>query len=252
MFKSLSMIRKVTLACFLFLTSILSSLSQEVDQAVDKRVEGSHVSDMLIPLSDMQELAVQNSPLLKFFNSDIIISKLKVKAEKRNWMSTLGFEASGKYGLFDNLIITEDLGTESTTSSTQQTRYSVGLTLKIPLSTIADRSNVKQAKAELEKFRYQKENSIKELRQLVIVQYNNVLKSYASVEVRNKSLGVLRMHLGTVEKDFVNGKINIAEYARVNSIKMNAELEFENVKIELLTSIQILSEIVGKSVINKN
>jgi outer membrane protein TolC len=252
MFKNLSMIRRITLVCLLFLTSILSTLSQEVEQVVSKVVEGSHVSDMLIPLSDMQLLAVQNSPLLKFYNADIIISELKIKAEKRNWMTTLGFEASAKYGLFDNLLITEDLNTESTTSSTEQTRYSVGLTLKIPLNTVADRTNVKQAKAELEKFRFQKENSIKELRQLVIVQYNNVLKSYTSVEVRNKSLGVLKMHLSSVEKDFVNGKINIAEYSRVNDIKMNAELEFEKVKIELLTAIQILSEIVGKPVITKN
>lgn len=244
------MIRKFLLfliAQISILTSIVSA--QNLDTFVTGIVEGNQITDMLLPLNLMQELAVQNSPLLKFYNSDIIISELKIKAEKRNWMTTLGFEASAKYGMFDNLIITEDLNTESTTSSTEQTRYSVGMTLKIPLSTFADRTNVRQAKAELDKFRYRKENSERELRQLVIVQYNNVLKSDKKVEITNKSNGIFKMQMIGVEKDFVNGKIDITEYSRINSIKMSAELKFEESKLELIAAIQILNEIVGKPVI---
>ncbi|BAX80461.1 hypothetical protein ALGA_2120 [Labilibaculum antarcticum] len=253
MFKAKLMNRIIPLF-FLFQFSISTSAvySQNLDTLVDQVVQGSQITDMLLPLNYMQELAVENSPLLKFHDSEIIISKLKIRAEKRNWMSTLGFEASAKYGLFDNLIITEDLGTEQATSKTEQTRYSVGLFLKIPLNTVGDRTNVRQARAELEKRRYQKENSVKELRQLVIVQFNNVLKSNKSVEIRNKAFGFSNMQMISVEKDFVNGKINISEYTRVNDIKMNAELEFEKSKLELTMAIQILSEIVGKPVTTKN
>lgn len=246
------MLKKILLILMLISCNLSLLFAQKDTTLINKVIKGEHVSDLLLPLGHLQELAIENSPLLKFHNADIIISELKIRAEKRNWMTTLGFEASAKYGLFDNLIITEDLNTESKTSTTEQTRYSVGLTLKIPLDKIADRTNVKQAKAELEKYRYQKLTSEKELRQLVIVQYNNILKSYSSVEIRNKALGVLNMHLTSVEKDFVNGIIDIAEFSRVNDIKMNAELEFERAKIELVAAIQILNEIVGKPVKIKN
>lgn len=236
------------LALFLLSIGIKFSVAQSVDHVVSETVKGSQVSDLILPLIEIQQLAVQNSPLLKLYNSDIIINELKIKAEKRNWMTTLGFEASAKYGMFDNLVITEDLNTESATSSTEQTRYSVGLTLKIPLNTVADRTNVRQAKAELEKIRHQKESSKQELRKLVIVQYNNVLKSNMNLEIRNKSFEMFKLQLIRSEKDFVNGKINIADYSRVRNMAISAELEFENVKIELRTAIQILNEIVGTQV----
>jgi outer membrane protein TolC len=242
------MITRTVLICFLFLTSTLSSLSQELNKLVDKVVEGTQVSEILIPLSEMQELAAQNSPLLKYYNSDIIINELQIKAQKREWMSTLSLDASVKYGLYDNLVIYEDLDSESTTSTTEQTRYSVGISLSIPLNTFADRSSVKQAKAELEKVKNQRESSIQELRKLVIIQYNNVLKSNMNLKVRNKSYEMFKLQLIRSEKDFVNGKINISEYSRVHDTTVNAELEFENLKIELRTAIQILNEIVGAQV----
>jgi outer membrane protein TolC len=111
---------------------------------------------------------------------------------------------------------------------------------------------LKQAKAEFDKYRFQQQSNERELRQLVVVQYNNVLKTYKSVEVRNKAFGVLKVHLNNVEKDYINGKIDIAEFSRVHDIKMNAELELERAKIELISSIQVLNEIVGKPITLKN
>jgi len=240
---------RLLLSLFVFFAGTGYSTAQNIEDVVNKTVQGNQVSDLLLPLSQIQDLAIQNSPLLKLYDSEIVIGQLKIKAEKRDWMSNLGFEAGAKYGLYDNLVITEDLGTgESNTSTTEQTRYSVGVFLKIPLNNIADRSNVRQAKAELEKIRYQKENSEQELRKLIIVQYNNVLKSNMSLEIRNKSYEMFKLQLIRSEKDFVNGKINISEYSKVHDMTVRAELEFNNVKIELRTAIQVLNEIVGAQV----
>jgi len=240
---------RLLLSLFIFLIGTGYSTAQNIDEVVSKTVQGNQVSDLLLPLSQIQDLAIQNSPLLKLYDSEIVIGQFKVKAEKRDWMSNLGFEAGAKYGLYDNLVITEDVGSgESNTSTTEQTRYSVGVFLKIPLNNIADRSNVRQAKAELEKIRYQKESSEQELRKLIIIQYNNVLKSNMSLEIRNKSYEMFKLQLIRSEKDFVNGKINISEYSKVHDMKVRAELEFNNVKIELRTAIQVLNEIVGAQV----
>jgi outer membrane protein TolC len=240
----------------LLLTCIFVGFSfanaQNNEQVVAKVMEGELIADLLLPLGTMQQMAIENSPLLKYHNSQVLISELRIQAEKRDWMNSLDFEASARYGLFDNLIISEDLNTDASASTTEQTRYSVGLSLKIPLSKIIDRTNLKQAKAEFDKYRFQQQSNERELRQLVVVQYNNVLKTYKSVEVRNKAFGVLKVHLNNVEKDYINGKIDIAEFSRVHDIKMNAELELERAKIELISSIQVLNEIVGKPITLKN
>ncbi|NOU59992.1 TolC family protein [Marinifilum caeruleilacunae] len=240
----------LVVSCIFFSYSYLFAQNNQV--VIEKVMAGELISDLLLPLGKMQQMAIENSPLLKYHNSQVLISQLRIKAERRDWMNTLDFEASARYGLFDNLLITEDLNTESSTSTTEQTRYSVGVSLKIPLSKIIDRTNLKQAKAEFDKYRYQQLSSERELRQLVVVQYNNVLMCYKSVEVRNKAFGVLNIHLNSVEKDYVSGKIDIAEFSRVHDINMNAELELERAKIELISSIQVLNEIVGKPVTLKN
>ncbi|WP_282014864.1 TolC family protein [Marinifilum flexuosum] len=241
--------KRILLTSFLLLLTVMVSYSQNVDQVVEKTVKGDVISDLLKPLNEIQQLAVNNSPLLKFYDSDIIIGELKIKAEKRDWMTKLGFEAGAKYGLYDNLVITEDLGSAgSNTSTTEQTRYSLGVFLKIPLNNIADRTNVKQARAELDKIKYQKEKSEQELRQLIIVQYNNVLKASMNLEIRNKSLEMFKLQLIRSEKDFVNGKINISDYTRIHDMAVRSELEFENTKFELRTAIQVLNEIVGTNV----
>ena len=226
--------------------------AQNTESVMPKVMEGKLISDLLLPLHEMQQMAIENSYLLKYRNSQVMISELKVQAEKRDWMNFLDLEASARYGLFDNLIITEDLNTKTANSKTEQTRYSLGLSLKIPLSKIIDGTNVKQAKAELDKYRNQYYSNEQEVRQLVVVQYNNVIKAYRSVEIRNKAFGVLIIHLKNVERDYVNGKLDIAEFSRVHDIKMNAELELERAKIELISSIQVLNEIVGRSVIIKS
>lgn len=243
------MIRKTLLALFLPLLFVNQSRSQEIDHVISKTVNGDEISELLMPLSEIQRLALENSPLLKFYDSDMEYGRLKIKAEKRDWMANLGFEAGAKYGLYDNLVITEDIGSGGTnTSTTEQTRYSVGVFLKIPLNDLADRTNVRQAKAELDKVRFQKERSEKEIRQMVIIQYNNVLKASKNLSIRNKSLEMFKLQMIRSEKDFVNGKINIAELSRLHDMAVRAELECENVKFELKTAIQVLNEIVGTKV----
>ncbi|MCT4602816.1 MAG: TolC family protein, partial [Marinifilum sp.] len=152
----------------LLLTCIFVGFSfanaQNNEQVVAKVMEGELIADLLLPLGAMQQMAIENSPLLKYHNSQVLISELRIQAEKRDWMNSLDFEASARYGLFDNLIISEDLNTDASASTTEQTRYSVGLSLKIPLSKIIDRTNLKQAKAEFDKYRFQQQSNERELR----------------------------------------------------------------------------------------
>lgn len=226
--------------------SFVQSKAQSLTEIIDKNLVKNDITKQLPTLHQLQDLAVEHSPLLKIINSNVVIQQLKIKSEKRAWMQSLGFEAGAKYGLFDNLVLSEDLGYQDlATSTTEQTRYNLGVYLRIPLSLIADNSNVEIAKEEKHKLRYEKASNVKELRQLVIIQYSNVVKAHKAVVMRTTHMQSYQAQMFRADKDYENGLINIAEYVRLQDLALSAQIELENSKIELLTALQLLQETVG-------
>jgi len=192
---------------------------QTYDELIANTLSGKDITDQLPPLATLQAQAEENSPLLKIHDANIVINQLRVNSEKREWMRSLGFEAGAKYGLFDNLILKEDLGIdEVVANTTEQTRYNIGLYLKIPISSIIDKSRVDLAVAERDRVLLEKEATLKELRQLVIVQYGNIVKAYRNIVILNNSVEVYRVQMVRAEKDFTNGKITVDEFARLNDM----------------------------------
>lgn len=233
----------------IFLISISNSgylFGQGYNDVLEKSLQKNDITKQLPAIKNLQDSAIRYSPLLKMYDSDLIIQKLKIRLEKREWMRSLGFEAGAKYGLFDNLILTEDLGYQDVaTSMTEQTRYNIGIFLKIPLSAIADKSNVQIARQEVDKLRYQKEESVLQLRQLIIIQYNNVVKAHKKLIIQTSDVESYKVQMLRADKDLENGLINISEYARLRDMLSRATLGLEDSKVEFITAIQLLQETVG-------
>jgi outer membrane protein TolC len=228
----------------LFMPFMLAA--QTYDELIANTMSGKDITERLPPLATLQVQAEINSPLLKIHDANLVINQLKVNSEKREWMRSLGFEAGAKYGLFDNLILKEDLGIDEViTNTTEQTRYNIGVYLKIPISSIIDKSGVKLATAERDRVYLQKESTLKELRQLVIVQYGNVAKAYRNMLVYNNSVEVYRVQMVRAEKDFNNGIISVDEFARLNDMLARTVINLEESKIEFFTALKLMEETVG-------
>lgn len=239
---------KIKFIIFLIcLFTALHTKSQISEDFITRSLSENDISKELPPLDTLLARAEKNSPLLNFYNADIIINELKVISEKRDWMEHLSFETDLRYGMFDNLIITEDLGREDlATSSTEQTRYSIGVSLKIPLSKIADRKNrVNIAKSEKEKAMFQHEVAVRELRELVIIQYNNILKAHRLMVVNNANVSSFSVQVIRAEKDFTSGQINIAELARLREMLARGIENFESTKSDFQLAYLLMQETVG-------
>lgn len=239
---------KITIIIFLIgVFTAFQAKAQISEDFITKSLSENDISKELPPLDTLLALAEKNSPLLNFYNADVIINELKVISEKRDWMEHLSFETDLRYGLFDNLIVTEDLGREDlATSTTEQTRYSVGVSLKIPLSKIADRKNrVNIAKSEKEKAIYQHEVVVRELRELVIIQYNNILKAHRLMVVNNANVSSFSVQVIRAEKDFTSGQINIAELARLREMLARGIENFESTKSDFQLAYLLMQETVG-------
>ncbi|WP_321372782.1 TolC family protein [uncultured Draconibacterium sp.] len=237
---------KIKLISLLLIGVVAVLKAQTYDELLAKTAEGTDISEKLPPLHELQRLAIENSPIFKLLDADVEIGAYKVKEEKREWMQSLGVEGGARYGLFDNLIISQDLGlVESNTQTTEQTRYYFGGFLKIPLSAIFDDSNVRTAKAENEKLKYQREARIQELRQLIIVRYYNVIREFRGIIIKTNAVENYRVQRIRAEEDFLNGKITIDEYARLEDMLTKAVLSLEETKLDFTSAFQILEETVG-------
>ena len=234
---------------YIILVLIFSALkieAQTSNEDIGQSIIENEITEMLPPLRNLQDSAEMNSPLLKMYDSDIIIQEMKVKLERREWMDYLGFEASVKYGLFDNLLIVEDLGlTESQTNTSEQMRYTLGVLFRIPLSAFADNNNISIAREEKEKLKLKKENTLKELRQLVIIQYYNIVKAHKKMDIYSQDVEVYRVQMIRAEKDYENRQIEVSEFARLHDLSSQALANLEESKAEFAAALQILQETVG-------
>lgn len=229
---------------FFFCPNILKG--QTYDELIANTLSGKDIADQLPPLATLLSQAEENSPLLKMHDANLLINQMKVNSEKREWMRSLGIEAGAKYGLFDNLILKEDLGTDEViANTTEQTRYNLGIYLKIPISAIIDKSRVDLAVAERDRVYLEKEATLKELRQLIIVQYGNVLKAFRNIVILNNSVEVYRVQMVRAEKDFTNGKITVDEFARLNDMLSRSTANLEEAKVEYFVALKLLEETVG-------
>lgn len=237
---------KIFLLLPLFFLLVLAGNSQTYEEILAKSANGVDISDKLPSLAELQQIAIEHSPVLNILNADVRIGEYTVKQEQRKWMADLGFEGGARYGLFDNLLVSNSFGNlESKLATTEETRYYIGAFLKIPIADIFDKSNVKTAKAENEKLIYQREASIKELRQLIILRYNEVIKAFRKVIINTNSVETYRMQMIRAKVDFNNGKINIAEYARLDYMLSKALVDLEDAKLDYSSAFQILEETVG-------
>lgn len=232
---------------FVFVSmSITSVLAQTYDELIANSSSGADITEKLPPLEELQAQAIDNSPIFKMLDADVAIGEFKVQEEKRAWMNSMGIEGGARYGLFDNLIISQDLGlVESNTQTTEQTRYFLGAFVKIPLSAIIDNSNVKTARAEKDRLRYQREARIQELRQLIIVRYNGVIREYRGIVIKSNAVENYRVQKLRAEEDFNHGEINVYEFARLDDMLSKAVLSLEEAKLDFSTAFQILEETVG-------
>ncbi len=228
-------------------------MAQTYDEMLEITADGKDITERLPGLSELQQLAIDNSPLLKLYESDEKVGDYIVQFKKRNWMSDFGIEGGARYGLFDNLIITEDMGAlGSNTQTTEQTRYYIGVYAKVPLSNLMDKSSIHQAEAEKDKIRYQKEVGIQGLKELVISRYYNVVKEYRRLLIQTNQVENYRVQNLRAETDYSNGQMDVYEYVRLKDMVSKASMDLESAKIDFKNSFQILEQIIGVKIKLKN
>ncbi|MEL6485171.1 MAG: TolC family protein, partial [Bacteroidota bacterium] len=132
--------------------------AQSITAFIEKGLEENDISKKLPPLDTLIQMAKDFSPFIKVTVSEQQYRDGVVSAEQRAWLEYINLEAGYNYGIFDNLSNQQIAGDpqSQTLFSTEQSRYNVGVSIRLPLSAIINRrARILSAKGEAEKARFE-------------------------------------------------------------------------------------------------
>jgi outer membrane protein TolC len=221
-----------------------NSLSQPIQLAQIN----DDLSKLLPPLESLIDSALAHDPSVKFRDLQIVVNRNKLKADKSYWMRNLGIQGDVRYGTFNIFSTNTAEGQNPDNIATQENQfnYGVGAFIKFPLIDLLNRKNqISWATAEIEQARSMVEAQKKEIRQLVITRYNELILKHNLLKIKAKYLALIKTNTLMTEQEFQNGIVDISEYSRITGISTNAESDFETARVEFLTAYMMLEEIIG-------
>ncbi|WP_422858839.1 TolC family protein [Flagellimonas sp. S174] len=233
------------LLCFLMVST---AEAQAINEFIEKGLEENDISKKLPPLDTLIAMARDYSPFIKVTESEQQYRDGVVSAEQRAWLDYINLEAGYNYGIFDNLSNSQIAGDPQSQAlfSTEQSRYNVGVSLRLPLSAIINRrANILSAKGEAEKARFETQVAEVELEQKVAELYNDLIKHHRMFFISGNIVDNFRVQSIRAEKDFANGVINVTEYTRLQQMMNQATMNFELQRSEFVGSVMALQNIIG-------
>jgi len=235
---------KITIILYLLFFQISEAKAQN---GIENESKSTNTKLIIPSLNVLVDSALVNNGLVNYRKLEIDAKDSNLKSKRQYWTRNFGLQVNSGYGTFNNLSsISGDNSTVNLASNTQQLNYNVGFYLKMPVFDVINRkTEIKQAKAELEQAKSLAKSQQDELTQVVIRNYEDLLLKENLLELRASNLGNAKVNMEMVEKEFRNGLIPISEYVRISDMTSRIAAEFEQAKSEFLVSKKLLENLSG-------
>jgi outer membrane protein TolC len=207
---------------------------------------------MQITLPSLEELtdgAIANSPNRKSLLMLIETRKREAKTANREWLKFLGASASFGTG---NTAMLSSASTESYAppgwlySSNQQTYYSMGVSVNLPLQTLVDWKNrSKMRVAGIKQAEYDELQFEQNLKREIITLYNEAVLSLSLLKGKTQAVELASAYMTEVEANFAIGKVNTSTLTQTKQDQMRLQSEFEDIKNSLRISLSMLELLSG-------
>jgi outer membrane protein TolC len=241
MYKTLKM--RYTLFMLIFFTLSCQALKGQTDEINDS-------TSLLIPTLDaVLDSAYLHSPLLKKKELDLNILDENNKIDKKKWMDNLYFDGAANYGMFDQIVVSG--ATTGTTNSglltsSEQMRYYGGLSMKLPLSLVTKRkSQAKVQKFEKEQTELELLDAKEVLKESIITEYFQFKYLEESMKTYYSIYQTLKISYMKAEKDVVNGRMNLNEFASLASTVGKSKDDYYKSKYNFYTQYHKIKILAG-------
>lgn len=244
---------KITLTIILTVCAftIKAQTVSTADTAALKKTTDTVLTKEIIafpPLVDIIDSAIKHNAMVKYRSQEVEAKLANLTSQRNYWMRNLGIQADTRYGTFDNFSSNAASGQSTTllAVTSKQFNYGAGLFIKLPLYDVVNRkTQIKQAKAEVEQAKSQAQAQQDEIRQVVTRMYQEVLLKQKLLNIKSLNLGSATVNKEMVEKEFRNGVIPVAEYVRLSDMTARIQAEYEMAKSDFLIAKLILQEVAG-------
>jgi outer membrane protein TolC len=235
---------------FLLCSSIHSIAQSTLTDSIQNNFQSAFEADsFLLKLPSIEILidsAIAHAPVIKVQNLSLQKNQLDLKHSKNEWTKDI-INAGGifSYGQFYDINNSDISPVQQTTSASAQTRYSLGLTLKIPIISFFDRYDYKVAKIELEQTQSNKQLLIKEIREEVYNRYNSLISSYQNYKILFENFDDQNIIMENAEKDFMSNQISVSETSSLRISYAKAKIDLSKARYEFQKALWLLEEITG-------
>jgi outer membrane protein TolC len=242
------MLKFLAILSFLFLVQLSTSLFVKGQTGNSFNEFKDDIIDKLPPLSVLIDSAILRNGNVHYKDQQLIINECKLRSKKVEWTRNIGMQVNVGYG---NLFNYSSSSTGSIdplpTSSTQsQTQYNGALYLNMPFYTLIDRKNmIKIAKTEIEQAQSNATAQRDEIRQQVLLYYNDLILKQRIFKILVKNLESGKMNMEMVEKQFSNGVLPLSEYTKMLNEISRLETDLETARMDFLSAYMILEVITG-------
>jgi outer membrane protein TolC len=248
---------KAFLFALLFPAIIFGQLQendQETDLDVNKPSEiqfnplVDNIQEKLPPLEVLIDSAIKNAPKIRMREAEISLAQFNLKVYKWSWTRNLGLVSNLSYGNNYNFSTSETSSSTPTEflSSSSSTIFSVGFNMRFPLFELINYKNaINIGKREIETKMLMREEMIRETKQDVILVYQDLLLHQDLLKVKNEAQITSAIQVKMAEKEFLNGKISIAELSRLTESHSMSLYNYKKDRMLFYRQYLILEQMVG-------
>jgi outer membrane protein TolC len=238
-----------TILLSFFMISMSTLMAQESE--ITNLQPNDYATLQLPPLAVLFENA-RKSPTIEFFNIRKQEQENLLKTEKRSWMKYLKATASYQYGKTGILSYSEDNISLFQYSDVEQSFYSAGASISIPLEDIFDRPNrIKRQKLEMQATQMEVDRWHDEQKLRIIEAYTSAEQFLSVLKAKIEALAFASAQYKIAESDFINGKIDSRELSQQKSNQMNILSDYEETRASLNKSILQLEVLSKTKILNK-
>lgn len=232
---------------FIFIAGAQVKINSDSLKSVDNEMS---MKGLLIPdMNECIQSALKSSPLLQA--SDVEVEKLleEIKIKKKSWLDYVQIDANARYGLFNQLTLTEQTGGSpdiAIQSNKEQLNYFAGLTIRLPISYFANnKREQKILKQSIHESELKREELKREIARLVVTEYFKLKRLYEILDVNQNNLQTAQIDFLKAKSEVKGGMLGMTEFAAISTAYTKAVDAFISTKNEYYSQFYIIKILTG-------
>lgn len=238
------------IACTIVLLNFLSTNSfaqDEVKPVEPDSLVGENFIDLaayLPPLSIMIDSAIQNATSVTMAEINIRRSEHEVSRIRGDWADLVSMQ--GQYRISKSGIADVVDGQFFPASTDARFGYSLGLSVRVPLSYFTQNDNKSQiSRLNVEIMEVQKESAARAVKEAVIETYNQLLLLQRLIQISTEAKEFSALIFQMSEEKFRDGEISLDQMGANTGLKARHAAEYERLKTEFSNTYALLERLVG-------